>query len=120
MTAAVDFSCFTRDEDDRRSLYMQVEGMRCASCAWKIEQALCAHPGVEARINFSTQRLRISWPSEAAADPANDFAHEIEALGFHVAPFDPDTRAASAKAEERTLLTYLAVSALATAAIIAI
>lgn len=121
MTAAVDFSCFTRDEDDRRSLYMQVEGMRCASCAWKIEQALCAHPGVEARINFSTQRLRVSWPKEAAADPAadpaNDFAEEIEALGFHVAPFDPDSRATQAKAEERALLTYLAVSAFATAAI---
>lgn len=117
MTAAVDFSCFARDDEDRRSLYMQVEGMRCASCAWKIEQTLSAHPGVEARINFSTQRLRVSWPKASSPESANAFAEEIEALGFHVAPFDPDSRAVQARLEERTLLTYLAVSGFATAAI---
>ncbi|ESQ91055.1 copper-exporting ATPase [Asticcacaulis sp. AC460] len=116
MNAAIDYSCFTRDEDGRRSLYMQVDGMRCASCAWKIEQALAAHPGVEARINFSTQRLRVTWPDSVPPRAANDFAEEIEALGFQVAPFDPDNRAAAAKAGERDLLTCLAVAGFATAA----
>ena len=117
MTTAVDFSCFAREDDGRRSLYLQVEGMRCASCAWKIEQTLTGHPGVEARVNFSTQRLRLSWPRALGPESANAFAKEIEALGFHVAPFDPDSRAAQARLEERTLLTYLAVSGFATAAI---
>ncbi|EGF90038.1 copper-translocating P-type ATPase [Asticcacaulis biprosthecium C19] len=117
MNLATDFSCFTHEEDGRRSLYMQIEGMRCATCAWKIEQALTAHAGVEARVNFSTQRLRVTWPDTAPGHAANDFAGEIEALGFHVAPFDPDSRAAAAKAEERELLTCLAVAAFATAAI---
>lgn len=126
MNRAVDFSCFTRDENDRLALYMQVEGMRCASCAWKIEQALMTHPGVEARINFSTQRLRVSWPKATpVADAANDnppddanfYADEIEALGFHVAPFDPGSRALQAQADERFLLGCLAVAGFATLAV---
>ncbi|MDV6331125.1 heavy metal translocating P-type ATPase [Asticcacaulis sp. 201] len=121
MSRAVDFRCFAREEADRVSLYMQVEGMHCASCAWKIEQSLQAHPGVEARVNFSTQRLRISWPKTldagAANDNANQFADEVEALGFHVAPFDAESRLQASKAEERDLLSCLAVAGFATCAI---
>ncbi|MBW8880725.1 MAG: heavy metal translocating P-type ATPase, partial [Asticcacaulis sp.] len=125
MNEAVDFGCYTRDEGDRLSLYMQVEGMSCASCAWRIEQALMAYPGVEARINFSTQRLRVSWPREGGADAANDnaaglanrYAADVEALGFQVAPFDPDSRALRAKAEERFLLGCLAMAGFATLAV---
>lgn len=121
MSRAVDFRCFARADADRLSLYVQVEGMRCASCAWKIEQSLQAHPGVEARVNFSTQRLRISWPKEAENGPANDnanrFAEEIEALGFHVAPFDADSRLQQSQAEARDLLGCLAVAGFATCAI---
>ena len=116
MTSAVDYSCFARDDDDRLSLYLQVEGMRCASCAWRIEQALQAHPGVEARINFSTERLRLSWPLAEGLEAANAFAEEVEALGFEVAPFDADSRMQQSKAEERFLLGCLAVAGFATLA----
>ena len=114
MSAAVDFSCFAREEKDRLSLYMQVDGMTCAACAFTIEQSLQAHDGVEARVNFSTQRLRISWPSTLPKEAANDFAQEVEALGFHVAPFDHDSRLRAAKAAERSLLSCLAVAGFAT------
>lgn len=125
MTQAVDFGCYTRDEGDRTSMYVQIEGMRCATCAWKIEQAMMAHPGVEARINFSTQRLRVSWPKTPADKAANDdlapgpniFAGEIEALGFRVAPFDGESRTQQAQAEERFLLGCLAVAGFATLAL---
>ncbi len=111
---AVDFSPFVREDHGRRSLYMQVDGMHCASCAWTIEQGLRSHEGVEARVNFSTQRLRVSWPSTLPADAANDFAHEVEALGFHVAPFDQDSRLQQARDEQRFLLACLAVAGFAT------
>lgn len=116
MSNAVDYSCFTHEEADRLSLYLQVEGMRCASCAWKIEQSLRAHAGVEARINFSTQRLRLTWP-RGHTKQANGFAEEIEALGFHVAPFDPDSRAEAMRDEERDLMSCLAVAGFATLAV---
>jgi len=111
---AVDFAPFVREDDGRRSLYLQVDGMRCAACAWKIEQGLQSHDGVEARVNFSTQRLRVSWPATRPADAANDFAQEVEALGFHVAPFDHDSRLLQARNEQRFLLACLAVAGFAT------
>lgn len=118
---SVDYSCYARDDDDRLLLYMQVEGMRCASCAWQIEQALTAndgrHEAVEARLNFSTQRLRLSWPRALGSAMANRLASEIEALGFHVAPFDPDSRVLAAKAEERFLLSCLAIAGFASLAL---
>lgn len=117
MSAAVDYGCFAREDEERLSLYLQIEGMRCASCAWRIEQALLAHPGVEARINFSTERLRLSWPRTGGAHAANDYAGEVEALGFHVAPFDADSHMQQSKAEERFLLGCLAVAGFATLAI---
>ncbi|MBW8879932.1 MAG: heavy metal translocating P-type ATPase, partial [Asticcacaulis sp.] len=124
MNTAVDYSCFVRDNGDRMSLYLQVEGMRCASCAWRIEQALQAHAGVEARINFSTERLRLSWSNDDSAGAANDnpalanlYAAEIEALGFHVAPFDADSRIQQSKSEERFLLGCVAVAGFATLAV---
>jgi Cu2+-exporting ATPase len=117
MTRALDFSCFTHTDMGRVSLYLQVDGMRCAACAWTIEQSLQAHSGVEARINFSTQRLRLSWPESAASDPANAFAQEIMALGYRVSPFDRESQLQAAKAEERNLLGCLALAGFATGAI---
>ncbi|CAL4869615.1 Copper-exporting P-type ATPase (plasmid) [Asticcacaulis sp. MM231] len=118
MSRAVDYNCYAHEEAERVSLYMQVEGMRCASCAWKIEQSLEAHPGVEARVNFSTQRLRISWPKAGTADQnANQFAEEINALGFHVAPFDAASQVQQARAEERDVLACLAIAGFASCAI---
>ncbi|MGZ6042880.1 MAG: heavy metal translocating P-type ATPase, partial [Asticcacaulis sp.] len=71
------------------------------------------------RVNFSTQRLRVTWPRAANddSDPrarANGFAEEVEALGYRVAPFDPDSRTREAKAGERNLLACLAVAGFAT------
>ena len=120
MTAAApDFACFTKAHDDQLVLYLQVEGMRCASCAWQIEQRLQAYPDVEARVNFSTARLRITWPAQSplaktAAGLANRFAEDVQALGFDVAPFDPDNRRAVAKSEQRGLLACVAVAGFAT------
>ncbi|HTO28885.1 MAG TPA: heavy metal translocating P-type ATPase, partial [Devosia sp.] len=120
MKRSVDYNCYTHEDDGRVSLYMQVEGMRCASCAWKIEQSLQAHAGVEARINFSTQRLRVTWPAAeqtgAANDNANAFADEIEALGFRVAPFDAGSQLQKSQAEERDVLGCLAIAGFASCA----
>lgn len=107
-----DFSCFvTETKDGRLSLYLQIGGMRCASCAWRIETALAAHEGVKARVNFSTERLHISWQGDRAR--ANDFADEIEKLGFHAAPFDPGAKRSQDVEEEKFLLRCLAVSGFA-------
>lgn len=107
-----DFSCFvTEDGNGRKHLYLQVEGMRCASCAWRIETTLTAFPDVEARINFATERLHIAW--QGAKNRANDLAKEVEKLGFRVAPFDPLSKHEQGEREERFLLRCLAVAGFA-------
>ncbi|MDC7685272.1 heavy metal translocating P-type ATPase [Asticcacaulis sp. BYS171W] len=112
-----DFACYaTQGDDGRASLFLQVEGMRCAACAWKIESALNAEPGVEARITYSTQRLKIVWDhmGEATKARANELAELIERLGFSVAPFDLTTKAAGQQEETQFILRCLAVAGFAT------
>lgn len=109
---STDFSCFVTDEHSgEHTLYLQVEGMRCASCAWRIEASLNAIENVKARINFSTERLRISW--HGVKEQANELADNVEALGFHVAPFSATHQREQSKEEERFLLRCLAVSGFA-------
>ena len=108
----IDFSCFAgKEKDGGKSLHLQVEGMHCASCAWRIESALNALPETEARVNFSTERLSIAWKGADAR--ANDFAREVEKLGFRIAPFESDSRHERGEMEEKFLLRCLAVSGFA-------
>lgn len=107
-----DFSCFVEEEKEgRKHLHLQVDGMHCASCAWRIESALNALPETEARVNFSTERLNIAWTGEGGR--ANEFAQTVEKLGFRVAPFESISRNEKEALEARFLLRCLAVSGFA-------
>ena len=44
-----------------RDLSIPVEGMTCATCAGRIETALCALPGVSAQVNLAAERAQISF-----------------------------------------------------------
>lgn len=106
-----DFSCFVSETQGRSKLVLQVGGMRCASCAWRIESTLGALPGVQARINFSTERLTILF--DGGKERANDLAQEVEKLGFVAAPFDQRSKYEQDREEERKLLRYMAVAGFA-------
>lgn len=107
----IDFSRFAAGEADSHSLTLQVEGMHCASCAWRIESTLNALPEVKARVNFSTERLKVDWKGEK--EKANELAHAVSSLGFRVAPFNAAEKNAHGKEEEKFLLRCLAVSGFA-------
>jgi Cu2+-exporting ATPase len=107
----IDFSRFVSGETDSHSLTLQVEGMHCASCAWRIESTLNALPEVKARVNFSTERLKVDWKGDK--EKANELAHAVASLGFRVAPFNAAEKNAHGKEEEKFLLRCLAVSGFA-------
>ncbi|BEV12804.1 cadmium-translocating P-type ATPase [Asticcacaulis sp. DW145] len=110
-----DYGCYVTEEDDgHQALYLRVEGMRCAACAWKVESTLNAYDGVNARMTYATQRLKLVWDKSAFSTRANDLAAAVEALGFSVAPFDVSKSSEGAKAEESLLLRCLAVAGFAT------
>lgn len=107
-----DFSLFVSStEDGRNAMQLQVDGMHCASCAWRIESALAELPDVDARVNFSTERLSVRW--DGTRERANDLAAHVESLGFRVAPFDSASKHEQETQEETFLLRCLAVSGFA-------
>lgn len=93
-----DISAFVHsDQDHHNRVHFLVQGMHCAACISKIEQACLNMPGVEyARVNFSTRRLEVRWTGRAAH--ANAIMAHIAGLGYDISPFqmsdleDADTR----------------------------
>lgn len=108
-----DVSPFVRhDANGRDVLELMISGAKCAGCIRKIESALLATPGVaEARLNLSTQRLRVAW-TPGALDP-NELTQVLSRLGYGAGTFDPETAQRNVDEEGRRLLRYLAVSGFA-------
>src|SRR5690242_14569053 len=90
LSAASDASAFVRhDSEGVDALELMVSGAKCAACIRKIEGGLLALPGMmEARLNLSTQRLRVSW--RAGALVASDVTDTLSRLGYVAKAFDPE------------------------------
>ncbi|WP_307781118.1 heavy metal translocating P-type ATPase [Rhabdothermincola sediminis] len=72
----------TTTEDRRpdvRAIDLAIEGMTCASCAARIERRLNALDGVEASVNFATERARIRAPRDL---PVERLITEVESAGY--------------------------------------
>jgi Cu+-exporting ATPase len=53
---------------ERVQLVLPIEGMTCASCAGRVEQALRGLPGVEASVNLAADQAQIHYdPARVAA-----------------------------------------------------
>ncbi|MDN2566653.1 heavy metal translocating P-type ATPase [Aquibium sp. A9E412] len=94
---------------------LAVEGMSCASCVGRVENALRAVPGVrEASVNLATERARVSGTADVAALVA-----AVAATGYEAQPVDRGAarlaeRDARKDAEEAALRRDVIVAALAT------
>jgi Cu2+-exporting ATPase len=95
-------------------LHLLVEGIQCGACLWLIEAALARLPGVvSARLAMTTRRLAISF--RAGETTAEAVASRVAALGYRVAPFDPDALTTASERGGRELLKCLAVAGFAAA-----
>ncbi|MGB8022618.1 MAG: heavy metal translocating P-type ATPase [Candidatus Nanopelagicales bacterium] len=63
----------------RRVIELDVGGMTCASCAARIEKKLNRMPGVEASVNYATERARVVLPEGTDASAA---VATVEATGY--------------------------------------
>jgi len=61
-------------QDARNAIELQIGGMTCASCAARIEKKLNRMPGVEASVNYATERARVLLPE------GTDVAAEVPRL----------------------------------------
>jgi len=60
---------------------LDISGMTCASCATRIERKLNKVPGVEASVNYATEKARVRGDG---LDP-DDLIAVVEAAGYHAA-----------------------------------
>lgn len=69
---------------ESRQLYLDIEGMSCASCVSRVEAALQKTPGVErASVNLATRQARVERDPTLANDDA--LVHAVRAAGYGAA-----------------------------------
>ncbi len=109
-----DFSSFLRPlEGGGVAMDFAVEGIDCAACIAEIEDAVEAVPGVgEARLNYTTHRLAVSWRSTPVAEPEAVFA-ALSQVGYTAYPFESSSAEAIETARARHLLRCLGVTGFA-------
>jgi Cu+-exporting ATPase len=76
---------------ERSHVILPIEGMTCATCAGRVEKALCSLPGVEAAVNLTAEQADVHFdpaqlaPSElgqAIARAGYDVPHETRELAI--------------------------------------
>src|SRR6476620_7006314 len=76
---------------------LEISGMTCASCATRIERKLNKLPGVEATVNYATEKARVRAEGVETAE----LIAAVESAGYTAAlptpPSDEPTSAASAE-----------------------
>ncbi len=89
-----------------------VEGMHCAGCMRRVEEALEAVPGIaSARVNYTLGRVAIQG-DKAAVEPRR-VADTLKAAGYDATPFEAGTADAAAERDLKRLLLALAVAGFA-------
>lgn len=63
---------------------LPIEGMTCAACASRIEKNLNKLPGVEAAVNFASEKAHIQYDDKQTQ--TNILVQAIEKAGFHIVP----------------------------------
>lgn len=88
-------------------LLLHVNGMWCTSCAWLIEHALNALPGVvQAEASFATDLLKVRYrPQEL---PPDRITARIKALGYTAERYTADSETADAERRDLLIRTGLA------------
>jgi Cu+-exporting ATPase len=93
----------------RGRVELALEGMTCAACANRIERKLNKLAGVDASVNFATEKATVGYdPSLATVD---DLVGAVEAAGYHASL---EARGAADDRDERMLWRRLLLAATST------
>ena len=111
--ANVDFTeLASTDGDGNHHLNLMVDGIHCAACVWLIETLLQRNPTVlQARVNMTTRRLRLSWRGELG--DIDDIIRPVMQMGYRLIPFDPAALEQATASRNKELLRCLAVAGFA-------
>src|SRR4051812_18932686 len=86
---AVDLSIFAMPRGDGTvAMEFAIEGVACGGCIGRIEKAVHNLPGiVDARLNFTSRRLSVSWAANSISPAA--IVEALRRLGYGAYPFAP-------------------------------
>ncbi|QOT74920.1 heavy metal translocating P-type ATPase [Cupriavidus basilensis] len=103
---------FVRPLDEHRAeITLAPENIRCAACAWLIEQHLGSLPGVESVIaNVATRRVVVRW--RAAEQPVSALLAALAGIGYLAWPFEVSRSDRQDRHARRGLLMRMAVAML--------
>ena len=98
-------------DDEKSEALLQVEGLRCAACAWLVEERLRSVPGIEsASVNLATHALRVVL--DPAKGSLGDAVRALREVGFKARPRRADVLAEDRRRERRTALVRLGIAGL--------
>ncbi len=104
---------FVKCEGETREANLILEGIVCAACVWLNERHLHQLPGVlEADINFSTRRARVSW--DDGRIHLSDILKSIQDIGYKAYPFDTNRQEELFRKERNAAIRRLAIAGLGT------
>ncbi|MCC7258442.1 MAG: heavy metal translocating P-type ATPase [Gammaproteobacteria bacterium] len=99
----------TEQPDGSREAQLLVQGVRCAACAWLIERAMTAVPGVrEIAVDPLTTRTRLHWDPRVAR--LGELLARMAALGYEPGACTAEEGDRAALAERRAGLRRLIVA----------
>ncbi|WP_420176137.1 heavy metal translocating P-type ATPase [Luteococcus sp. OSA5] len=73
--------------DQRQSIELDLQGMTCASCAARIEKKLNKVDGVQASVNYATERVHLLAPPEVTVP---NLIEVVEKAGYGASVPEPD------------------------------
>src|SRR5262249_17294397 len=103
-TKQPDVTATATDAGKLAEVQLDLQGMTCASCAARIEKKLSRLDGVEATVNFATERATVRCEEDVAVER---LVGAVEAAGYHarVAPGPHEAHSGHHHDEPLALLT---------------
>lgn len=103
----------TQTKEGLLQVSLIIEGIHCAACVWLNEKALHKMEGViEASINFTTNKARITWDPKTLKLSA--IIDMIRAIGYNAFPYDASLQEIRANKERKEYYLRMAVATFAT------
>jgi len=97
--------------DGKAEVTLAPEGIRCAACAWLIEQRLGQLPGVELAVaNVATRRVVVRW--RESQQTVSALLGALADIGYMAWPFEVSRSDRQDRRERRGLLMRMAVAML--------
>lgn len=69
-----------QNPDNQQQVELSLEGMTCAACAARIEKVLNRRPGVQAAVNFATERAQVTFAP--ALSSVDDLLKAVAKAGY--------------------------------------